>query len=76
MPAPMKKITYWIADCLNDSKAYSIRKKTRREVVAALKVVFRASDYGKPRKVVVEYVDTFDLIQMALGEGGLDEGRW
>lgn len=30
------KLTYWVADCLDDSRCYSIRGKTRKEVLAEL----------------------------------------
>ena len=70
------KLTYWIADCLNDSPAYSIRCRTRREVKAALAdPQIDASGYSKPYKVVVEYKNALDLLNRALGEGGLFEER-
>ena len=33
----MKTITYWKSQCLNDRDVYSIRKHTKKEVVAELK---------------------------------------
>jgi hypothetical protein len=33
------------------------------------------SKYGIPHKVTVEYLDSFDLVQMALGEGRIWEGE-
>ena len=30
------KLTYWIAECLTDSKAYSIRAESKKEVAAKL----------------------------------------
>ena len=67
------KLTYWMAECLNDSAAYSIRRKTKRAVVEALRTEVYAGNYGKPKKVTVEYVDAFDLLGQCLGEGG---GYW
>lgn len=69
------KLTYWIADCLDDSPCYSIRKRTRKAVKAKLAEMdpeYRSA-YGKPRKVVVEYASAMDLLSNALGEGGLME---
>ena len=72
----MKRLTYWIADCLNDSRCYSIREKTRKAVVAKLNDGTQVpGSYGAPRKVTVEYNDTFDLMCMAMGEGGIYEGQ-
>jgi hypothetical protein len=70
------KLTYWIADCLNDAPCYSVRAKTRREVKAELaNREVRGGDYGKPRKVTVEYAGAFDLVLQCTGEGGLYEGK-
>lgn len=66
-----RKLTYWYARCLNDSDAYSIRARTRRE--AAARVTGRETDFGPVVKVVVEYRDGFDLVSRALGEGRLAE---
>lgn len=67
-------LTYWIAHCLTDSPAYSIRRKTKKEVQAALdQENIDKSSYSKPKKVVVEYESGFDLLTSCLGEGGLYE---
>jgi hypothetical protein len=65
------KVTYWIADVKGDAPCYSIRKRTRKAVVMALETT--QGNFGRPRKVVVEYVDGFDLISRCLSEGGLSE---
>jgi hypothetical protein len=68
------KLTYWIADCLHDAPCYSVRERTRKEVVAEVKLIAgeaNANAYGKPRKVVVEYTSAFGLMKSCLGEGGL-----
>ena len=57
------KLTYWVADYLIDSACYSIRAKTRREVIAEVAAAYRPESYSKPRKVVVEYRDAFDLLE-------------
>lgn len=67
------RLTYWVADALDDSRAYSIRARTRtrcRELV--LEQGQYAEGYGIPRKVVVEYKDAFQLVTLALGEGGIE----
>lgn len=72
---PMHKLTYWIADCLKDARCYSMRAKTRKEVKAMLESgTWDKADYGKPRKVTVEYRDAFDLMSQCTSEGGLYEG--
>lgn len=77
-------LTYWIAKRLDDGKCYSIREKTRKEVLRQLKeekCVLVTEGYGKiykgehreydiPEKVVIHYTDSFDLLRQALGEGG------
>ena len=67
------RLTYWVSDCLNDASSYSIRRRTRREVNAALAAgeEYR-SRYSEPRKVTVEYTDAFNLIYQALSEGGIE----
>jgi hypothetical protein len=68
------KLTYWIAECLTDSHAYSIRARTKREVVAVLASgKYRASDYGSPKKVSVEYENAFDLMDQCMSEA---RGYW
>jgi hypothetical protein len=67
------KLTYWTAECIEDSNAYSIRTKTKREAVA-LKAEYESDEgtveYGPVNKVVVSYDDAFDLLTECLREGG------
>lgn len=65
------KVTYWVAPYLDDSSAYSIRAKTRREVIQALSRYpdNGAGIFGPIEKVTVEYEDGFDLLRKCLGEG-------
>ena len=88
----MKKVSYWVAECLNDGKCYSIRAKTKKEVIQELKklnVVKRRMDqknfewsnddyrFSNPiRKVTVFYKDAFDLICQCHQEGGLYESQY
>lgn len=61
------KLTYWVAEHLKDSSVYSIRCKTRKEVIKKLED-YDASYYDKPKKVTVEYQDSFDLLEQCLSE--------
>ncbi len=68
------KITYWIAENMTDSKCYNIRGRTRKAVVAELQSGgYDRRDYGKPRKVVVDFDDKLDMMFQSMGEGG---GWW
>ena len=74
MQAKQRKLVYWVCECQDDSTAYNIRAKTRREAKALLKE--REGDearFGPIKKVEVEYWDTFDLVVQSLSEGG---GGW
>ena len=68
------KLTYWVAPIETDSPCYNIRQPTRKAVNAILAEMTpeMRADYGKPRKVVVEYNNAFDLVDRALGEGGIE----
>jgi hypothetical protein len=68
----MRTLSYWIADCLNDSKAYSKRAKTRAAVAALVRAGGAPEEFGKPRKIEVPYTDMLDLVQRLLGEGGAE----
>lgn len=63
----MAKVTYWVAPCKKDSSAYSIRAKTRKEVLRVLEE-YSPEDYETPVKETVIYDDAFDLLQMCLSE--------
>lgn len=70
------KLTYWVAECLTDSTAYSVRERTRKAVVARLNQKgpqALAGTYGKPHKVTIEYASAFDLLVQCLSEGGVGE---
>jgi hypothetical protein len=66
----MRKLTYWVAKCIDDSDVYSIRAKTRKECLAAIansgNII--GKDYEKPIKVTVEFKDPFDLLNDCLSE--------
>lgn len=70
----MATLTYWVAECLRDSQCYSLRAKTKKEC-QALKDKDQREIYGHVHKVVVEYRDAFDLMYLALSEGGIYEGE-
>jgi hypothetical protein len=63
------KLTYWYAQCKDDHNCYSVRKRTKREALAA--VAEQPESYGKVVKVTVEYSDGFELLDMCNAEGGL-----
>lgn len=74
------KVTYWYAECLNDSDAYAVREKTKKAALAEReerdwsKAEGGDPGFGPVVKVTTEYKDAFDLVQMLLGEnGGADE---
>ena len=69
------KLTYWIANCMDDSQAYSIRRKTKKAVVEALEAhddEWKMS-FSPPHKVTVEYKDSFELMMECMQEGS---GYW
>jgi hypothetical protein len=68
------KLTYWVANRLNDSQDYNIRAPTKREALAELHSGgWNPEDYGPVHKVTVEYIDGFDLMEQCLSEDG---GHW
>ena len=73
------KLTYWVATCVGDSAAYSLRGTTRKEVKAKLESAYveglEKADFEKPHKVTVEYTSAFDLLSQCLSEGGVYEGE-
>jgi hypothetical protein len=64
----MKTLTYWVA-FFDGGKTYNIRCRTKREV---LHEVGGRDGYGPPVKMTVNYRDALDLVQRALGEGGIE----
>ena len=64
----MATLTYWVAKCLDDSDAYSIRRPTRKACRAAREAQGEEK-FAEPKKVVVEYDNSMDLVQQCLGEG-------
>ncbi len=69
-PKRSRRLVYWVACRLDDSEAYSIRARTRRECVAR-RAQFEEPDesFGPPHKVIVTYTNAFDLLDRVLGEG-------
>ncbi len=58
----MRKLTYWKADNLQDGNSLAIRERTR-EACQELVDANPMGLFGKPRKVVLEYEDAFDLVR-------------
>jgi|TARA_R100000084_G_C4612494_1_gene128851 hypothetical protein len=73
------KLVYWIAVCTDDSSAYNLRAKTRKECKRLLeeqKARGGARFSDNIKRVEVHYASGFDLIDQALGEGGIEPGDW
>lgn len=73
------KLTYWVAERLDDSSAYSVRHETRKACIAELKAIREANlslpEYQRPafgglRKVTIEYASAFDLARQLLTDPG------
>ena len=65
----MAKLTYWVAECLDDNPCYSIIGKTKKEVVAKVSEC-RYGEYAPVVKKELFYKDAFDLFDWVTGEGG------
>tara|TARA_R100001163_G_scaffold2804_3_gene4313 strand:- start:152 stop:379 length:228 start_codon:yes stop_codon:yes gene_type:complete len=73
------KLVYWIAICTDDSSAYNLRAKTRKECKRLLEEWKAGGGTGYSdniKRVEVHYASGFDLIDQALGEGGIEPGDW
>ena len=77
-------LNYYVAPCLTDSPAFSIREKTKKAVTDTLLnrgfVKTNKGDwwsgemgFGEIRKVTVNYDDELDLLKQCLSEGGIHE---
>ena len=69
------KLVYWIAVCLDDSSAYNLRAKTRKECKRLLEEHKASGGTGYSdniERIEVHYTSGFDLIDQALGEGGIE----
>lgn len=69
------KLTYWIAECLNDAPCYSLIGKTKKSVVEQVEQNPHGR-YAAPIKREIEYKDAFDLFEMLTGEGGGRVNYW
>ena len=62
------KLTYWIAEDLDDGCAVEelmhIRSSSRKGCKEQIESI--GGNYDKPRKIVVEYANGFDLLDQAL----------
>jgi hypothetical protein len=64
----MKKFTYWVSICSDDSSCYFVRAKTKKACLEMIKLVGRPEAYEAPKKVTVHFIDTFDLVDTLLGQ--------
>ena len=63
------KLTYWVAIQHDDNKCYNLRAKTKKELLEKIKEAYW-NKYDKPKKVTIEYKDSFDLMRQCLGDEG------
>ena len=68
----MPSLTYYKSVCIRDHDCYSVRQKTKKEVVKVLENCDR-EDFGPIVKVLVTYDSVLDLLFTALGEDGVYE---
>ena len=67
------KLTYWVANCIDDSSVYNIRRSTKKAVLAEINSgIYAPGSYTKPHKVTVEYSNALDLLNQCLCESGPD----
>jgi hypothetical protein len=65
----MAILTYWYAACLDDSDAYSIISRTKKDAKEQLEL--RGADrFGPIEKKTIQYRDAFDLFSWVSSEGG------
>ncbi len=63
------KLNYWVAICTSDSIAYSIRARTKAEVIRILENVPHWHEhFDSPKKHTIEYTNAFDLANKCLSE--------
>ncbi len=70
----MKTLTYWFAPHV-EHKAYNIRRLTKKacqDAVDAYKGDSTDAFHEAPKKVTVVYTNPLDLLDQALGEGGIE----
>jgi len=63
----MAKLVYWICDVREDSKCYNIRARTKKAAVKRREEL-GPWNYDEPRKHVIEYINTYDLMDICLSE--------
>jgi len=65
----MATLTYWYCECQDDSDAYSIVAKTKKEAVLK-RSQHSEGRFEPPVKKTIQYRDAFDLFSWCTGEGG------
>ena len=70
----LRRLTYWVAECMVDSDCYSVRERTRRECKDELDERGNHERYGPIHKVTVQFEDAFDLLHQCMSEGRVYEG--
>jgi hypothetical protein len=63
----MAKLVYWVCDVRDDSKAYNIRARTKKEAIRK-REENGFENYNEPRKHEISYKDAYDLMDVCLSE--------
>lgn len=66
----MAKLTYWIAECIDDHVCYSIVDKTKHGCKKKLEERGRPQGYLPAAKRTIVYKDAFDLMEQLTSEDG------
>lgn len=69
------KLTYWIAERLDDAPCYSLIGKTKKSVVEQIAQNPHGT-YGEVEKKEIHYADAFDLFDKLTCEGGGRVNFW
>jgi hypothetical protein len=72
----MAKLVYWVVPCLDDHPCYNVRAKTKKQALEWAERHGDSYDSDRITKVEVFYKDAFDLMKLAMGEGGIDEDKY
>ncbi len=62
------KVTYWTIECLNDSSAYDIRARTKKEALEKLELFGQEGYDNVVKRITMRYNDGFELLDHCLGE--------
>lgn len=63
------RLTYWQCECY-ESRLYNIKAKTKKEAVR-LRNEYGQNSYGEPEKIILEFSDSFELMDYCTSEAGV-----